>query len=126
MSRWDVETELALGFLNCLLLGKLASPLRKATVAPSFAQAFAAVNWVMTDEPLDVETELALGFLNYLLLGTPAAPLRKALNDSGLGASLIGGGMDDDLKQPVFSVGLKGVDPKDVDKVRSLSVVLAT
>jgi hypothetical protein len=70
-------------------------------------QAYAAVNWVLTQEPLDVETELALGFLDYLLLGTPAAPLRKALNDSNLGAALVGGGMDDELKQPIFSVGLK-------------------
>jgi len=61
----------------------------------------------MTQEPLDVETELALGFLDYLMLGTPAAPLRKALNDSQLGAAMVGGGMDDELKQPVWSVGLK-------------------
>lgn len=61
----------------------------------------------MTDEPLDVETELALGFMDYLMLGTPAAPLRKALNDSQLGAAMVGGGMDDELKQPVWSVGLK-------------------
>jgi Zn-dependent M16 (insulinase) family peptidase len=70
-------------------------------------QAYASLNWVLTQEPLDVETELALGFLDYLLLGTPAAPLRKALNDSGLGAALVGGGIDDELKQPIFSVGLK-------------------
>ncbi len=44
---------------------------------------------------------------DYLLLGTSAAPLRKALNDSHLGAALVGGGMDDELKQPIFSVGLK-------------------
>jgi hypothetical protein len=31
----------------------------------------------------------------------------QALNDSGLGAALIGGGIDDELKQPIFSVGLK-------------------
>jgi len=70
-------------------------------------QAYASLNWVLTQEPLDVETELALGFLDYLLLGTPAAPLRKALNDSGLGAALVGGGVDDELKQPIFCVGLK-------------------
>eukprot|EP00879_Flechtneria_rotunda_P006113 GHRR01006426.1.p1 GENE.GHRR01006426.1~~GHRR01006426.1.p1 ORF type:complete len:1001 (+),score=416.66 GHRR01006426.1:475-3477(+) len=83
-------------------------------------KAYAAVNWVLTSEPLDVETELALGFLDYLLLGTPAAPLRKALNDSGLGAALVGGGMDDELKQPVFSVGLKGVEADKVDAVEQL------
>lgn len=41
-------------------------------------KAYAAVNWVLTSEPLDVETELALGFLDYLMTGTAAAPLRKA------------------------------------------------
>jgi Zn-dependent M16 (insulinase) family peptidase len=75
-------------------------------------QAYASLNWVLTQEPLDVETELALGFLDYLLLGTSAAPLRKALNDSGLGEALVGGGIDDELKQPIFSVGLKVLNSK--------------
>jgi len=83
-------------------------------------KAFVGVNWVLTDKALDVETELALGFLDYLMLGTAASPLRKALNDSGLGAALIGGGMDDELKQPTFSVGLKGVAPADAAKVEAL------
>lgn len=83
-------------------------------------KAYVALNYVLTQEPLDVETELALGFLDYLMLGTPAAPLRKALNDSQLGAALVGGGMDDELKQPVWSVGLKGVDPSNVDAVEKL------
>ena len=81
------------------------------------AKAFVSINWVLTEEPLDVETELALGFLDYLLLGTSASPLRKALNDSGLGEALIGGGLMDELRQPVFSLGLKGVDPADSQKV---------
>lgn len=80
-------------------------------------QAYVGVNWVLTDEHLDVETELALGFLDYLMLGTNASPLRKAMNDSGLGAAVIGGGIDDELKQPIFGLGLKGVDPANVDKV---------
>jgi len=41
----------------------------------------------------------------------------QALNDSGLGAAVIGGGIDDELKQPIFGLGLKGVDPANVDKV---------
>lgn len=84
------------------------------------AKAYTAVNWVMTDEPLSLEDELGLSFLDYLMLGTSASPLRKALNDSGLGQAVVGGGMDDELKQPVFSVGLKGVDPANVDKVEEL------
>ena len=47
-----------------------------------------------------------------------AAPLRKALNDSGLGEAIIGGGLGDELRQPVFSLGLKGVKPEDAEKVR--------
>ncbi|GFR50856.1 hypothetical protein Agub_g13138 [Astrephomene gubernaculifera] len=83
-------------------------------------KAYVGISWVLSDTPLDVETELALGFLDFLLLGTPAAPLRKALNDSRLGAAVIGGGVDDDLKQPCFTIGLKGVDPQDAEKVESL------
>lgn len=83
-------------------------------------KAFVSVNWLLTEEPLDLETELALGFLNYLMLGTSASPLRKALTDSGLGESLIGGGVEDELRQPVFSIGLKGVKEEDAPKVEAL------
>lgn len=60
---------------------------------------------------------MALSFLDYLLTGTAAAPLRKAVNDSGLGESIIGGGTDDTLRQITYTMGLKGVDPANVDKV---------
>lgn len=83
-------------------------------------KAFVSINWVLTEEPLDLETELALGFLNYLMLGTSASPLRKALNDSGLGENIIGGGIEDELRQPVFSLGLKGVKEEDTGKVEAL------
>ena len=81
---------------------------------------FVSVNWLLTEEPLDLETELALGFLNYLMLGTSASPLRKALTDSGLGESIIGGGVEDELSQPVFSIGLKGVKEEDAAAVEAL------
>lgn len=84
------------------------------------AKAFTAVAWLLSEHPLSVEEGLPLSFLDYLLLGTPAAPLRKALNDSRLGEAVIGGGMDDELRQPVFSVGLKGVDPANLAKVEEL------
>eukprot|EP00899_Mesostigma_viride_P012227 jgi/Mesvir1/21004/Mv08062-RA.1 len=78
------------------------------------------VNWLLADKPLDVQTEIELGVLNHLLLGTSAAPLRKALTDSGLGEAVVGGGVESELKQPAFSIGLKGVDEKDVGKVEEL------
>lgn len=50
-------------------------------------------------------------------VGTSAAPLRKALMDSGLGEALVGGGLQGDLRQPVFSIGLKGAAPENFQKV---------
>ncbi|CAM9424614.1 unnamed protein product, partial [Phaeothamnion confervicola] len=83
-----------------------------------------SVNWVVNDAPLSVKDALTLGVLDDLLMGTTAATLRKALTDSGLGESVIGGGLSDELLQCTFSAGLKGVAPADVSKVEAL--VLAT
>jgi Zn-dependent M16 (insulinase) family peptidase len=77
------------------------------------------VNW-MLDEASDVEAAVALGILEHILIGTPAAPLHKALIDSGLGEALAGGGLDDDLRQPMFSIGLKGIEPANSDKIEHL------
>ena len=90
------------------------------------AQAFVSVNWVLTEEPLDLPTELGMDFLDFLLVGTSASPLRRALMDSGLGEALIGGGLQGDLRQPVFSIGLKGVDPANFAKARDSTPVVTT
>jgi Zn-dependent M16 (insulinase) family peptidase len=51
----------------------------------------------------------------YLSLASnSAASLRKALTDSGLGSSVIGGGLSDELLQATWSIGLKGVAPEKV------------
>uniref|UniRef100_A0A6J1C5I7 Presequence protease 1, chloroplastic/mitochondrial-like n=1 Tax=Momordica charantia TaxID=3673 RepID=A0A6J1C5I7_MOMCH len=78
------------------------------------------VNWLLSDKPLDLETELTLGFLDHLMLGTPASPLRKILLESGLGDAIVGGGIEDELLQPQFSIGLKGVSDDDIPKVEEL------
>ncbi|KAJ4839629.1 Presequence protease 1, chloroplastic/mitochondrial [Turnera subulata] len=78
------------------------------------------LNWLLADKPLDLETELALGFLDHLILGTPASPLRKILLESGLGEAIVGGGVEDELLQPQFSIGLKGVSEEDIQKVEEL------
>src|SRR5258708_17848990 len=77
------------------------------------------VNW-MLDEEVDVERALGLDILEHILIGAPAAPLYKALIDSGLGEALAGGGLDDELRQPMISIGLKGIDPINADKVERL------
>lgn len=78
------------------------------------------LNWLLSDKPLDLETELTLGFLDHLLLGTPASPLRRILLESGLGDAIVGGGIEDELLQPQFSIGLKGVSEDDIQKVEEL------
>jgi Zn-dependent M16 (insulinase) family peptidase len=77
------------------------------------------VNW-MLDEVVDVESALALNILEHILIGTPAAPLHKALIDSGLGEALAGGGLNDQLRQPMISIGLKGIDPANAGKIGRL------
>jgi hypothetical protein len=78
------------------------------------------LNWLLSENPLDLETELALGFLDHLMLGTPASPLRKILLESGLGDAIVGGGIEDELLQPQFSIGLKGVSEDAIKKVEEL------
>lgn len=78
------------------------------------------LNWLLSETRLDLETELALGFLDHLMMGTPASPLRKILLESGLGEAIVGGGIEDELLQPQFSIGLKGVSEDNIQKVEEL------
>ena len=77
------------------------------------------VNWALPS-PTDAETVYAFNLLDYILLGTPAAPLRKALIESGLGEDLTGGGIETHLLQMFFSIGLKGVEPQNMDEAEKL------
>ncbi|CAM9175888.1 unnamed protein product, partial [Ascophyllum nodosum] len=79
-----------------------------------------SVNWLLNDEPLSVKHSLAIELMDDLLVGTSAATLRKALTDSGLGESVIGGGLSSELLQNTFSIGLKGVLKENVPKVEAL------
>ncbi|MCB8988564.1 MAG: insulinase family protein [Ardenticatenaceae bacterium] len=77
------------------------------------------INWVLP-EAAEPELVWALNVLSYALVGTQASPLRKALIDSGLGEDLTGSGLSTYLRQMTFSVGLKGIDKADADKVEAL------
>ena len=78
------------------------------------------LNWLLSNKPIDLETELTLGFLNHLLLGTSTSPLRKILLESRLGDAIVGGGVEDELLQPHFCIGMKGVFEDDIHKVEEL------
>nr|GMC83350.1 presequence protease 1, chloroplastic/mitochondrial-like [Ipomoea batatas] len=54
------------------------------------------INWLLSEKPLDLETELALG------------------------DAIVGGGVEDELLQPQFSIGLKGVSEENIQKVEEL------
>lgn len=78
------------------------------------------VNWLLNDRPMTATEELTLGVLDHLLMGTTSAVLRKTLMESGLGDAITGGGVSDELLQATFSVGLKGVEPANVETVEKL------
>jgi len=80
---------------------------------------YVTVNWLLEDG-VDYGTRMGLQVLDHVLLGSSAAPLHKALIDSGLGEDLAGGGMDTQLRQLLFSIGLKGVNPQDEGQVEGL------
>ncbi|MCA9875066.1 MAG: insulinase family protein, partial [Anaerolineales bacterium] len=79
----------------------------------------ATVSWLLP-EVTNAEKILELEVLEHILIKTAASPLRKALIDSGLGEDLTGSGLSTYLRQMTFSVGLKGIDKADADKVEAL------
>ncbi len=78
-----------------------------------------SVNWMLA-EVEDLEEALALDILSHILIGNQAAPLRKALIDSGLGEDLTASGLEEQLRQMTFSVGLKGIIPDQAGHVEEL------
>ncbi len=77
------------------------------------------VNWLLC-ETADVTTALTLEMLEHILEGLPGSPLRKALIESGLGEDTTGIGLESDLRQMYYSVGLKGVRPRDLHDAEML------
>ena len=75
-------------------------------------------------EAADPDLSLAMEVLEHILIGLPSSPLRKALTDSGLGEDIAGAGLETDLRQMYFSVGLKGMARGTADQAADL--VLAT
>lgn len=77
------------------------------------------VNWLLPS-PTDADRVFALTLLDHILLGTPASPLRKALIESGLGEDITGGGIETHMIQMFFSIGLKGVETRNLEKAEAL------
>ena len=82
-------------------------------------KAYFTLNWLLP-EVRDMEQVLALSVLEHALIGLPGSPLRRALIASGLGEDLAGGGLETELRQMYFSLGLKGVDPARLPEAEAL------
>lgn len=81
--------------------------------------AHVTVNWLLC-EGKDAEEMMVLEMLEHILTALPGSPLRKALMDSGLGEDVAGCGLETELRQAYYSIGLRSVLPNDADKVELL------
>jgi Zn-dependent M16 (insulinase) family peptidase len=79
------------------------------------------MNWLLPGKD-DPEIVLACRILDSLLTGMNASPLRRALIESGLGEDLTGAGVEHEMAQMYYSVGMKGVLPENFKAVRELIV----
>ncbi|MCL2824446.1 MAG: insulinase family protein [Polyangiaceae bacterium] len=77
------------------------------------------ITWLLP-EVVDAGVKLEFQLMSQILVGTPACPLYKALIDSGIGEDLTYAGVETDLRQMVFGVGLKGIDPNLAEEVEQL------
>lgn len=80
------------------------------------SKAFITVNWAIPDGIL----HFALIILDQILIGNSGSPLRKALIESDLGEDTAGSGLETSLRQPVWSIGMKGVEVPNLGKVEAL------
>jgi Zn-dependent M16 (insulinase) family peptidase len=80
---------------------------------------YLVINWMLpvTSDPV---LNFSFRILGHILIGTPASPLKKALLDSGLGEDLAGVGMETELKNLVFSTGLRGTKARHARKIEKL------
>ena len=82
-------------------------------------KSFVCLAWLL-HETTDVQAGLDLDILTDALVGSPAAPVRKALIDSGLGQDIFPAGYSGDARQAWATVGLRGTDADQADKIEQL------
>ncbi len=82
-------------------------------------KAMLSMNWLLAPSA-ELELNFALRMLEHMLIGLPSSPLRKALLESGLGEDVIDDGLETELRQLCFSVGLKGIDQARASTVEML------
>lgn len=137
----NIPTEEQLAFLEEQFLASFDAP-RTVNAEISAEPEWEAPRSLRVDAPIGSEAEsgatlliswrmrtikdpvylLAWEVLSEILLGNPGSPLYKALVDSRLGEDLSPScGLDSELRDLVFSAGLRGIDP---EKMSELSEVI--
>jgi Zn-dependent M16 (insulinase) family peptidase len=95
-----------------------------AAEAEGKQRATVTVNW-LTAPVTDPRLLLALEVLGEVLVGNAGAPLQRALVESGLGEDISpASGLDSELKEAVFTVGLRGTADRHSGEIEGL--VLST
>jgi len=80
------------------------------------------VNW-LTVPVTDPFLVIALEVLSEVLVGNAGSPVRKALVESKLGEDLSPStGLETELKELVFTAGIRGTDPECVEKVEEVII----
>ena len=78
------------------------------------------LNWKTIGHEDPVKS-LSLSIMAEMLMGNSGAPLQKALHESDLGEDVSPvSGMDSDLNESVFTIGLRGSDPENAGAFRKL------
>ena len=78
------------------------------------------LSWLLPSAA-DPESIIAHEVLSEVLIGSAGSPLRKKLIDSGLGEDLSpASGLETDLKELVFTIGLRGSEAEREEKVAGL------
>lgn len=87
---------------------------------PTQGKSSVTVNWLV-EPSTDQEAVLAFDVLSEILLGHSGSPLEKAIVESDLGEDLSAPtGLTAELKEMVFSVGMRGTDPEKQEAIEEL------
>ena len=97
-----------------------SGPVPAAAVDAQDGKGAVSIGWLLSNGDDTPEVRIAIRVLKEILVGSPVSALRKTLLDSGLGEDLISGADWDEMRQPVFVTGLKGVRETNRDRVEPL------
>lgn len=87
---------------------------------PLSARSSITLSWLLPSDPEPLAI-LAHEILSEVLIGSAGSPLRKSLVDSGIGQDLSPvSGLETDLKELVFAVGLRGTEPDRAEQASGI------